>query len=71
VLKIHFISAVRTLLKNRGIALINVIGLTMGLTAFLFIVHYLIYEVSFDSFFPDSGLIYSVNMDIQNESERF
>jgi putative ABC transport system permease protein len=71
VLKIHFISAVRTLLKNRGIALINVIGLTMGLTAFLFIVHYLIYEVSFDSFFPDSGLIYRVNMDIQNGSERF
>jgi putative ABC transport system permease protein len=70
-LKIHFITALRTLLKNRGIAFINVCGLTMGLTAFLFIVHYLFYEISFDSFFPGSNSIYRVNMDIRNGSENF
>jgi putative ABC transport system permease protein len=43
----------------------------MGLTAFLFIVHYLFYEISFDSFFPDSGSIYRINMDILNGSEKF
>ena len=62
--RIHFITALRTILKNRGVALINVVGLTMGLTAFLFIAHYLFYELSFDSFFPGSDSVYRVNMDM-------
>jgi len=70
-LKIHFLSAQRTLLKNRGIAIINVCGLTMGLTAFLFIIHYLFYEISFDSFFPESKLIYRINSDIKTGEEIF
>jgi putative ABC transport system permease protein len=69
--RIHFVSALRTILKNRSIAFINVIGLTMGLTAFLFIVHYLFYEISFDSFFTDSRSVYRINMDILNGSESF
>jgi putative ABC transport system permease protein len=70
-LRIHFLSALRTLLKNRSISFINVCGLTMGLTAFLFIAHYLFYEISFDSFFPGSGSVYRVNMDILDGSEKF
>jgi putative ABC transport system permease protein len=69
--KIHFLSAIRTLLKSRSIAIINVCGLTIGLTAFLLIVHYLFYEISFDSFFPGYNSIYRVNIDIQNGSEKF
>src|SRR5665647_1157101 len=69
--KIHFLSAIRTLLKSRSIAFINVCGLTIGLTAFLLIVHYLFYEISFDSFFPESNSVYRVNIDIQNGSEKF
>lgn len=70
-LKIHFLSAQRTLLKNRGISIINVCGLTMGLTSFLFIIHYLFYEVSFDSFFPESNLIYRINTDVKTGEEVF
>ena len=69
--RIHFVSAIRTLLKNRGVSIINVCGLTMGLTAFLFIMHYLFYEVSFDSFFPESKSIYRVNSDIKTGEELF
>jgi putative ABC transport system permease protein len=69
--RIHFVSAIRTLLKNRGVSIINVCGLTMGLTAFLFIVHYLFYEISFDSFFPESKSIYRVNSDIKTGEELF
>ena len=69
--KIHFLSAIRTLLKSRSIAFINICGLTIGLTAFLLIVHYLFYEISFDSFFPESNSVYRVNIDIQNGSEKF
>jgi putative ABC transport system permease protein len=70
-LKIHFLSAQRTILKHRGIAIINVCGLTLGLTAFLFIIHYLFYEISFDSFFPESSSIYRVNSDIKTGEELF
>jgi putative ABC transport system permease protein len=69
--RIHLVSAIRTLIKNKGISIINICGLTMGLTAFLFIVHYLIYEISFDSFFPESNLIYRVNSDIKTGDELF
>jgi putative ABC transport system permease protein len=69
--KIHFLSAQRTLLKNRGIAIINVCGLTMGLAAFLFIIHYLFYEISFDSFFPGSASVYRINSDIKTGEEIF
>jgi len=69
--KIHFLSALRTLLKNRSISIINVCGLTMGLTAFIFIIHYLFYEISFDSFFPESSSIYRINSDIKTGEEIF
>lgn len=69
--RIHFVSSIRTLLKNKGVSIINVCGLTMGLTAFLFIVHYLFYEISFDSFFPESKSIYRVNSDIKTGEELF
>jgi putative ABC transport system permease protein len=69
--KIHLVSAIRTLLKNRGVSIISVCGLTLGLTAFLFIVHYLFYEISFDSFFPDSKSIYRINSDIKTGDELF
>jgi putative ABC transport system permease protein len=43
----------------------------MGLTAFLFIIHYLFYEISFDSFFPGSASIYRINADIKTGEEIF
>ena len=70
-LKLHFISALRSLKKNRNVALINITGLTIGLTAFLFMIHYLFYEVSFDTFYPQYHSIYRINMDVSNGSERF
>ena len=69
--KTHFISAVRALLKNKSVNIINICGLTIGLTSFLLIIHYLVYEVSFDTFFPESADIYRVNMDIKKGSDVF
>jgi putative ABC transport system permease protein len=43
----------------------------MGLTAFLFIIHYLFYEISFDSFFPGSASIYRINTDVKTGEEIF
>ncbi|MDP4270595.1 MAG: ABC transporter permease [Bacteroidota bacterium] len=60
--RIYFITAFRSLLKNRSVSLINILGLTIGLTAFLFILHYLIYETSYDRFFDGSERVYRINM---------
>jgi|WetSurMetagenome_2_1015567.scaffolds.fasta_scaffold00002_120 putative ABC transport system permease protein len=70
-IKIHFLSAQRSLRKNRSIAIINICGLTLGLTAFIFILHYLFYELSFDSFFPGSSSVYRINSDIKTGEEVF
>ncbi|MDP4208077.1 MAG: ABC transporter permease [Bacteroidota bacterium] len=63
-LRIYFVSAFRSLLKNRSVSLINIGGLTIGITAFLFILHYLIYETSYDRFFNGNDRVYRVNMSV-------
>jgi len=63
-IKIHFISAIRNLFKNKTVSLINILGLTVGLTAFIFIIHYVLYEKSYDTFFDGSERVYRVNMTI-------
>ncbi|MEO6734522.1 MAG: ABC transporter permease [Ferruginibacter sp.] len=67
---IHFISAVRSLFKNRLISLINILGLTVGLTAFLFIINYVLYEESYDTFFKGSDRVYRVSMAINDHGQQ-
>ena len=68
-LKIIFLSAIRSLIKYRQMSIINLLGLIAGLTSFLFAVHYIMYEFSFDSFFPKSENIYRVNFTVEKEGE--
>mgnify|MGYP003647980685 FL=1 len=53
--------AVRSILKNPGYSGINIFGLTLGITCFLFIFLVVQYELSFDRFHKDSDLIYRVD----------
>lgn len=50
-------------------SLINLFGLIAGLTSFLFFIHYVVYEYSFDSFFSQSGNIYRVNWEVTRQGE--
>ncbi|HEX8641403.1 MAG TPA: ABC transporter permease [Allosphingosinicella sp.] len=50
----------RSLLKNRTYAFINIFGLAVGLAACLLLVLYVRYETSYDSWLPDSERIYQV-----------
>ncbi len=68
-LKIIFRSAIRSLLKYRQMSIINLLGLILGLTSFLFATHYILYEFSFDSFFPRSENIYRINLKVEKEGE--
>ncbi len=68
-LKITFLSAIRSLLKYRQMSIINLLGLVLGLTSFFFAVHYILYEFSFDSFFPKKENIYRVNLKVEKEGD--
>lgn len=68
-LKIILLSAFRSLRKYRQMSLINLLGLVAGLTSFLFIIHYVVYEYSFDSFFRQPGNVYRVNWEVTREGE--
>lgn len=55
-------SILRNLWKNRITAIINVMGLTLGLTSCLFLYVYLKYEHTFDTHQPMADRIYRVNL---------
>ncbi|PWT97431.1 MAG: ABC transporter permease [Bacteroidetes bacterium] len=67
-LKNYFIIAWRNLLKNRVFSAINVLGLAIGIAAFLLIVNYLRFEYSFDKFNSKIDRIYRVPMTVTETS---
>ncbi len=62
-LKNYFKITLRHLSKNRAYALINVLGLTLGITAALFILQYVYFELSYDTFHQQAKNIYRVPFD--------
>ena len=49
-IKNYLITAWTNLLKNKTFSTINVLGLAIGMAAFLLIINYLRFEYSFDDF---------------------
>jgi len=64
-IKNYIKTAFRTLAKNKGFTIINVLGLTLGLATCLLIVFYVFDELSFDKFNTKADRIYRVNNDIK------
>jgi len=61
--KNYFKIAFRALIKRKGYSLLNILGLTLGMTCCLLIFHYVTYEQSYDSGIPGGENIYRVRMD--------
>jgi len=61
-LKNFFINALRNMRKQRGYVLLNVGGLAIGLTSFLFISLYVINELSYDRFHKNYENIYGLKV---------
>ncbi len=61
--------AFRSLRKNKLFSLINILGLSVGITAAVFILQYSFYELSFDSFHTNRADIYRV-MNNRYEGDR-
>ncbi len=61
-LKNFFINTFRNLRRQSGYIILNVVGLTVGLTSFLFISLYVVDELSYDRFHKNFENIYSIKV---------
>ncbi len=56
-------TAIRVLIKNKAFSLINILGLAIGIAAFLIILNYVAYETSYDTFHENADFIYRIRND--------
>lgn len=56
-----FTLAIRNILRDRYFALVNVVGLAIGLAVSLLIYGYVSWQLSFDTFHPDVDRLYRIN----------
>jgi putative ABC transport system permease protein len=61
-LRNFFINAIRNMRKNSGYLVLNVTGLTIGLTSFLLITIYVLHELSYDRFHKNYENIYRIKV---------
>jgi putative ABC transport system permease protein len=61
--RLYLLVAIRTLLKKRLSSLVNIMGLAIGMTAFILIIQYVRYELSYDDFHAKGERIYRIQQD--------
>lgn len=57
--------AFRNLWRHKGFSLVNIIGLTVGMSAFFLVFLYVCFELSYDSYHSKADRIYRVVADVQ------
>jgi putative ABC transport system permease protein len=57
-----FLTAIRSLKKNKFFSFLNIIGLAIGMAVFLMISQYIYFESSYENFIPDREKIYRVGL---------
>jgi putative ABC transport system permease protein len=67
-LKNYLTIAYRNLLKTKIFSAINILGLAIGMTACLLILHYVNYEKSYDQFYDNSENIYRLRYERTDEA---
>ncbi len=67
-LKNYLITAFRNLRKTKAFSLINILGLAIGMTACLLILHYVNFENSYDKFQNNSDRIYRLRYERTDEA---
>jgi putative ABC transport system permease protein len=61
--------ALRNLWRHKGFSLLNIVGLTVGITAFFLIFLYVHFELSYDSMHSKSDRIYRIVCDIKTPTD--
>ena len=59
----YLTTAFRNIFKRKGYSLLNIFGLTIGMSCCLLIFHYVSYERSYDDFVPDSKNVVRLRLD--------
>ncbi|MCX6225050.1 MAG: ABC transporter permease [Bacteroidia bacterium] len=62
--------ALRHLYRHRSFTFINLIGLSLGLAAFIYVLILVSHETRFDNFYPDNNRIYRVSSTLVNGDKR-
>ena len=64
--KLDFKIALRTFLKGKWYNLLNIAGLALGLTAFIFVTLYVDHETSYDQWNKNIDRIFLVELELPN-----
>ncbi len=67
--KNYFITSVRALMRNKGFATINIVGLAVGLATFSLIALYVYHELSIDRYHQNASRIYRIVENLRTENE--
>jgi putative ABC transport system permease protein len=70
ILKSYFTITFRTYFRNKTITVVNILGLAMGMAAFILLVLYISYERSYDTFHKNSTNIYRLQYNYYEEGEQ-
>ncbi len=62
-------TAFRSLLKNKGFSIINILGLGAGIASFVLIALYVYHEISYDRFHTKGDRIYRIVENLRTENE--
>src|SRR5471032_2894405 len=61
--------AFRNLWRHRSFSSINIIGLAVGMSAFLLILMYVTFELSYDKYHAKADQVYRLNVDIKSAND--
>ena len=65
----YLLVAFRNLFRNRISSLVNIIGLAIGMAAFVLIIQYVRFELSYDRFHENEENIYRIQQDRLKDGE--
>src|SRR5258706_4700378 len=68
-LKNYFKAAYRNLLNNKGFALINILGLAIGIASFIIISLFVYHDLSYDRYHEKAGRIYRIVENLRTDTE--
>ncbi len=68
-LKNYILTAIRSLLRNKGFSVINILGLSIGLASFILIALYVYHELSFDRYHAKADRIFRIVENLRTENE--
>lgn len=68
-IKNYLTSVWRYISRNRIFTVINVLGLVIGMTAFMLIAQFVAHEFSYDNFWGNNGSVYRVHLDRYDKGE--